>query len=260
MAALGINLGLLIIQIIAFTVVMLTLNAWVYQPMLNMMESRKQKIAQGLEDARVAAEARANAEKEAAKVIADAQTEASKIVREATERAALAGQDVKAAAETEAAKAREAAIAEAEVERNRILGDLRSQVAGLAIAAANKLVGESLDEKRQRALLDEFFSGVKSGNLIVLDGENFQGESAQVTSALPLSKDEEEVVKRDVLAKAGAKEITFRVDPSILGGLVIRVGDKVLDNSVAGKLEGLRQNIKNHFNISLQKSRCSFVW
>jgi F-type H+-transporting ATPase subunit b len=244
MEALGINLGLLIVQIIAFAIVFLTLNAWVYQPMLNMMESRKQKIAQGLEDARVAAEARANAEKEAAKVIADAQTEASKIVREATERAAVAGQDVKAAAEAEAAKAREGAIAEAEVERNRILGDLRSQVASLAIAAANKLVGESLDEKRQRALLDEFFSGVKSGKLIVLDGENFQGESAQVTSALPLNTDEQESVKRDVLSKAGAKDVHFRVDPSILGGLVIRVGDKVLDSSVAGKLEGLRQNLR----------------
>ena len=244
MEALGINFGLLIVQIIAFTIVILTLNAWVYQPMLNMMESRKQKIAQGLEDARVAAEARANAEKEAAKVIAEAQTEASKIVREATERASVAGQDVKAVAEAEAAKAREAAIAEAEMERNRILGDLRSQVASLAIAAANKLVGESLDEKRQRALLDEFFSGVKSGKLIVLDGENFQGETAHVTSALPLSRDEEETVKRDVLSKAGAKEVSFRVDPTILGGLVIRVGDKVLDSSVAGKLEGLRQSLR----------------
>jgi F-type H+-transporting ATPase subunit b len=244
MEALGINLGLLIVQIIAFIIVFLTLNAWVYQPMLNMMESRKQKIAQGLEDARVAAEARADAEKEAAKIIATAQTEASNIVREATERAATAGQDVKTAAEAEAAKAREAAVAEAEVERNRILGDLRTQVASLAIAAANKLVGEALDEKKQRSLIDEFFSGVKSGKLIVLDGANFQGESAQVTSALPLSLEEEEAVKRDVLAKAGAKEVSFRVDPAILGGLVIRVGDKVLDSSVAGKLEGLRQNLK----------------
>lgn len=244
MEALGINLGLLIVQIIAFSIVFLTLNAWVYRPMLNMMESRKQKIAQGLEDARVAAEARANAEKEAAKIITDAQTEASRIVREATERAATAGQDVKAAAEAEAAKAREAAIAEAEVERNRILGDLRSQVAGLAIAAANKLVGESLDEKRQHALLDEFFSGVKSGKLVVMNDAEFKGENAQVTSALPLSKDEEEAVRRDVLAKAGAKDVTFRVDPSILGGLIIRVGDKVLDNSVAGRLEGLRQSLR----------------
>src|ERR1043165_9595407 len=172
MEALGINLGLLIVQIIAFMIVFLTLSAWVYQPMLSMMESRRQKIAQGLEDARVAAEARASAEKEAAKIVADAQTEASKIVREATERAAAAGQDVKAAAEAEAAKAREAAVAEAEIERNRILGDLRSQVASLAIAALNKLVGETLDDRKQRALLDEFFSGVRSGKLVFLDGSD----------------------------------------------------------------------------------------
>jgi F-type H+-transporting ATPase subunit b len=238
MEALGINLGLLIVQIIAFTIVFLTLNAWVYKPMLDMMESRKQKIAQGLEDARVAADARANAEKEAAKILADAQAEAGKVVREATERAASAGKEVKAAAEAEAAKAREAVMAEAELERNRILGDLRGQVAALAIAATNKLVGETLDEKKQRALIDEFFSGVKGGKVVV--AESLSGDSAEVTSALPLTSDEQNTVKKSV----SAKEISFKVDPSILGGLVIKVGDKVLDGSVAGKLEGLRQAMK----------------
>jgi F-type H+-transporting ATPase subunit b len=244
MEALGINLGMLIVQIIAFTIVFLTLNAWVYKPMLSMMETRKEKIAQGLEDARVAAEARADAQKEADKILADAQAEAAKIVREATERAATAGQDVKAAAEAEAAKAREAAMAEAEMERNRILGDLRGQVASLAIAAANKLVGETIDEKKQHALLDEFFSGVKSGKVVVLDNASFKGETAEVTSALPLSKVEEDVVCENLLNKVGAKDVAFRVDPSILGGLVIKVGDKVLDTSVAGRLEGLRQNLR----------------
>lgn len=244
MEALGINLGLIIVQIIAFIIVFLTLNAWVYQPMLNMMETRRQKIAQGLEDARIAAEARADAEKDAAKITAAAQAEASKIVAEATERAAAAGKDVKAVAEADAAKLRESAMAEAQMERNRILGDLRSQVASLAIAAANKLVGEALDEKKQRALLDEFFSGVKSGKLVVLSDADFKGDTAEVTSALPLSKEEEEAVKKDVLAKAGAKDVFFRVDPSILGGLIIKVGDKVLDGSVAGKLENLRQSLK----------------
>ena len=238
MEALGINFGLLIVQIIAFFIVFLTLNAWVYQPMLDMMESRKQKIAQGLEDARVASEARANAEKEAAKVLAEAQAEAGKIVREATERAASAGKDVKAAAEAEAAKAREAAMGEAELERNRILGDLRGQVAALAIAAANKLVGETLDEKKQRVLIDEFFSGVKGGKVVVADG--LTGDLAEVTSALPLTSDEQNSVKKSV----SVKEVSFKVDPSILGGLVIKVGDKVLDGSVAGKLEGLRQTLK----------------
>ncbi len=238
MEALGINLGLLIVQLIAFAIVFLTLNAWVYKPILDMMESRKQKIAQGLEDARVAAEARANAEKEAAKVLAEAQAEASKVVREATERAASAGKDVKAAAEAEAAKAREAAMAEAELERNRILGDLRGQVAALAIAAANKLVGDALDEKKQHSLIDEFFSGVKGGKVVMAEG--LTGDSAVVTSALPLTSQEQDTVKKSVTVK----DISFKVDPSILGGLVIKVGDKVLDGSVAGKLEGLRQTLK----------------
>jgi len=135
-------------------------------------------------------------------------------------------------------------MAEAELERNRILGDLRGQVAALAVAAANKLVGEALDEKKQHALLDEFFSGVKSGKVVVLDDAGFKGDSAEVTSALPLSKDEEASVKKDILSKVGAQAVSFRVDPSILGGLVIKVGDKVLDGSVAGKLEGLRQSLK----------------
>jgi F-type H+-transporting ATPase subunit b len=244
MEALGINLGLLIVQLIAFAIVFLTLNAWVYKPMLDMMETRKKKIAQGLEDARIAAEARSDAEKQASKILAEAQVEASKVVREATERAASAAKDVKTAAEVEAAKARESAIAEAEHERNRILGDLRGQVAALAISATNKLVNAALDEKKQHALIDEFFSGVKSGKVVLLDDANFKGDTAEVTSALPLTKDEEASVKKDVLAKSGAKDVTFRVDPSILGGLVIKVGDKVLDGSVAGKLEGLRDVLK----------------
>ncbi len=244
MEALGLNLGFLIFQILAFVIVLLTLQAWVYKPMLNMMEARKKKIAQSIEDARVAAEARADAEKEADRIRAEAQAEASKIVSEATERAAAAAQDVRAAADAEAAKAHQAALAEAEVERNRLLGDLRGQVAALAIAAAQKLVGEALDDRRQHVLIDEFFSGTRSGKVTLLDDSSLQGASAEVTSALPLNLSEQNCVKEDILAKVGAQAVSFRVDPAILGGLVIRVGDKVLDGSVSGKLEGLKQNLK----------------
>ena len=65
-----------------------------------------------------------------------------------------------------------------------------------------------------------------------------------MTSALPLSAEEEAAVRQEVLSRVGAKDVSFRVDPSILGGLVIKVGDKVMDGSVAGKLEGLRQNFR----------------
>ena len=244
MEALGINLGLLIVQIIAFIIVFLTLQAWVYKPLLNMLETRKKKIEQGMEDARVAAEARASAEREAAQIIAEAQAKSARIVNEANDRAVRASAQVKSDAEQEIAKQRESALAEIAAERERILGDLRGQVAVLAIAAAQKLVGEALDEKRQHVLLDEFFSGITSGKVVVLDGADFKGESAEVTSALPLNLSEQDAVKKSILSKVGAQAVSFRVDPSIIGGLVITVGDKVMDGSVSGKLEGLRQSLK----------------
>jgi F-type H+-transporting ATPase subunit b len=244
MAKLGINLGYLIFQILNFTIVCILLYAWAYKPILNMLAKRKEKIAQGLEDARVASEARANAEQEAAKIVADAQNKASQVIHESTERAEAVALEIKATANAEATKEREASLAEVQVERDRMLGDLRSQVAALAIAAAQKLVGDALDEKRQHALIDEFFSGVRAGKVVVLEGTTLTGSSAEVTSALPLSEPEMDSVKKDILSKVGNQAtVSFRVDPNILGGLVIRVGGKVLDASVAGQLESLRQSI-----------------
>lgn len=244
MDKLGLNLGYLFVQIFNFLIIFVVLKKWVYAPVLTMLDKRRETIAQGLEDARVASDARASAEEEAAKIKADAQAEANKVVREANERAQDVAKEVKAEADAEAAKSREAALAEAEVERERVLGDLRGQVAALSISATQKLIGDTMDEKRQRVLLDEFFSGVKAGKVVVLSDAGFKGESAEITSALPLTDKEQNTVKKDVLAKVGAQAVTFRVDPSILGGLVIKVGDKVLDDSVAGKLEGLRQSLK----------------
>ena len=244
MEKLGISLGFLIVQILAFSIVFLTLNAWVYQPMVDMLAKRRKTIADGLEDARIAAEARANAEKDAEKIVAEAQAKANQVVREATERAEAAGRDVLAAAQTDADKAREKAIANVEEERNRILSDLRGQVAALSISATQKLLGDALDEKRQHLLIDEFFSGVKSGKIVMMEDAKLSGTAAEITSALPLTRDEQETVKKDVLAKTGAQAVSFRVDPAILGGLIVKVGDKVLDGSVSGKLEGLRTNLR----------------
>ena len=118
-------------------------------------------------------------------------------------------------------------------------------VAALAIAAAQKLVGEALDEKHQRGLIDEFFSGVKSGKVSVVEGASVSGDNAVVTSALPLTDAEQSTVQSEVLAKlGGGGNVEFKVDPSILGGLVVRVGDKILDDSVAGKLGALRQTLR----------------
>lgn len=245
MAQLGLNLGYLLVQIVCFFIIFIVVRAWIVKPLQGLLERRRKTIAQGLEDARISAEARANAEKEAAGIVAAAQAKAAHLISEATERADASMLEVRAEAENEIAKEREAVLVDVEQERNRMLGDLRGQVAALAIAAAQKLVGESLDEKRQHTLLSEFFSGVKSGKVMVLKNAEISGTTAEVVSALPLTAEEQEIVRKDVLSKMGKQiEVDFRVDPAILGGLVIHVGDKVLDGSVAGQLEDLRQSLQ----------------
>jgi F-type H+-transporting ATPase subunit b len=242
--ALGLNLGYLFVQIFNFLIVFIVLRAWVFIPIMGLLEKRRTAVAQGLEDARVAAEARANAEKEARDVLTKAQSDATQRIREATERAVGAGQEVITKAEQDAAKLRSEAALEAEKERDRLLSDVRGQVATLAIAATEKLVGTELsDEKRQHDLIQEFFTGVKSGKVSALAGLSLVGASAEITSAVPLTEEEKETIRKDILVKTGSQTVTFRVDPDIMGGLVIKVGDKVIDGSVSGRLETLRQSL-----------------
>lgn len=245
LAPLGINLTFLITQIFNFILLAFVLHRVAWKPITDMLDQRREKIAQGLEDARVAAEARANAEKEAQSIVNQAQTEANQRIREASDRAEQVAREIRAEAEKEAVATREAAAAEAGEAKVRALGELRGQVAALAIAAAQKLIGESLDEKRQHKLVQEFFSGIKEGRVEVLVGEALEGAGAEVTSALPLTDEEQEAVRKTLAKPLGSgASLSFRVNPAILGGLVVRVGDKVLDGSVAGKLEGLRQSLR----------------
>jgi F-type H+-transporting ATPase subunit b len=241
--ALGLNLGYLLVQILNFALVFIVLRAFVFKPIMDLLDKRRKSIAQGLQDAQVAAEARANAEKDAQEILTKAQAEANQNIREATERAEVVSKEIMAQAESDAAKAREAALADAGLERDRMLADVRGQVAALAMAATHKLIGDALDEKRQRALIDEFFSGVKSGEVVVLEDSGLSGASAEIISALPLTEEEKEIVRQDITSKTGSQTVTFRVDPSILGGLVVKVGDKVLDGSVSGQLESLQQSL-----------------
>lgn len=241
---LGINLSYLVVQILNFFIVMLIMSFWAYKPILKVLDERSAKIAQGLEDAREAEEARANAQSEAKKIIAEAQSERASIVADATARAEKTAADMRSAAEQERAQLLEQAQQAVKEQKESTMLDLRPQVAALAIAAANKIVAVGLDEDRQRALVDEFFSGVSDGNVAVLEGVQLQGKAAVVTSAITLKVDEQTQIEGGIKAKLGGEaEVTFRVDPAILGGIVMRVGAHEVDGSARRALETLQQSM-----------------
>jgi F-type H+-transporting ATPase subunit b len=234
MEALGINIGYLIMQILGIFVLLMLLKGLAFGPILRVLDERKARIAKGLEDSRQASIARDNADAEAKKILDAARAEAAKIRSDAAVQAEETSKGILKKANDDAKVVVANAQTDAEAERDRILADLRGQVAGIAIAAANKLVGESLDDARQRAIIGDFFAKVPASV------SSLKGDRAEVTSALPLTDDEQAKAKSSL----GAASVAFKVDPSILGGLIVRVGDRVVDDSVAGQMSAMRDSLK----------------
>ena len=234
MEALGINAGYLVMQILGVTILTLAMKGLLTGPITKTLEERKRRIAEGLENSRKAEVALKNAESDAQKILDEARKGAARIRSEATASSEVALKN----AEKEASEAARQILAKADKDaaerRNQALGDLRGQISSLAIAAANKIVGESLDEKRQHALINDFFAKVPA------TVSSVKGSVAEVISAVPLTSAEQAEAKRNI----SATTVTFRVDPSILGGIIVRVGDQVVDNSVASQMNGLRDSIK----------------
>ncbi len=232
----GINPIFLLAQIVNFVVLAVLLRALLYGPVTKMLDERRAKIEKGLEDARQAEAARANAEVERQKILDGARAEAQKIRAEANQQAEQTAAKMRADAQAEAEKIKADALAGLSGERDKMLSELRGQIAALAIAASNKLIGESLDRRRQEALIADFFAKVPADVRVGLSG--VAGE-AEVFSAVPLTPEEQSRVKSELSLGVAS----FKVDPRLLGGLRVRVGDKVVDGSVAGQLESLKASL-----------------
>jgi F-type H+-transporting ATPase subunit b len=233
MEGLGVNFGYLLVQILGIIIILAFMRAFAYKPIINVLEERQARIAKGLEDARQAAIARDNADAEAKKILDAARAEAAKARQQAAEQAEDTRKGIIEQAETQAEEIVLAARDEAEEERDRILAELRSQVVSIAIAATNKLVQDSLDADRQRALIADFLAEPPAGVA------QLKGDHAVVTSALPLTDAEKQRVKKAL----SVDEVEFRTNPDILGGLVIRVGDQVIDDSVARRMTALGESL-----------------
>ncbi|MBU0704816.1 MAG: F0F1 ATP synthase subunit B [Chloroflexi bacterium] len=244
---LGINPLFLLSQIINFLILFGALSVFLWKPLLRNLDNRRQMLEKEKGDAAALGEERANIAAERAHALEKARGEANKIAAEAREQAkAMAEQAAQEASQKEA-KVLAEARQDAEEERNRILGEMRGQIASLAIAAAHKVIGATLDEQRQQALVESFFSGIREGQVEVLpEGAAVgpAGAPVTVTSALPLTEEQQTIIRHDLSARVGGEStISFRVDPQILGGLVVRVGNRVMDGSAAGQLERLHQSL-----------------
>ena len=243
--SLGINGPFLLAQIVNFLIVFVALRVFLWKPILQRIDERRDRLKQEKKNAAEAAEIRAQIEAKREEMLAEAREEVRGILAEARAEAdelkERALRQASAEADTMVAEGRQ----EAEEERNRVLGEMRGQIAALATAAAQRILDESLDEQRQRALVDSFFSGVREGKVEILqqDLTGVEGK-LKVTSAIPLKDAEKDIIREELTARVGEDiTVTFDVNPEVLGGLIVRAGDRVIDGSVVGQLERLERSL-----------------
>jgi F-type H+-transporting ATPase subunit b len=122
------------------------------------MEDRQKKISDGLDAADQAVRNLEAAQSDANDQMKAAKQEAAGIVDQASKRASQIIDEAKQQAVAEGDRLKLAAQAEINQEINRAKEELRSSVAGLAIASAEKVLEASIDEDANRALIDKLAS------------------------------------------------------------------------------------------------------
>jgi F-type H+-transporting ATPase subunit b len=157
-----INVFWVIVSGLSFLVFFAVLWTFAFKPTAQTLNDRRDRIEQGLKDAEQARLDRESAETERLATLADARREANDILARA-QRVAQETRDADiAATREELERMRGRALEEIESEKGRAVAELRSEVADLAIAAASRVVGESLTGERQRRLVDEFLTTLPS--------------------------------------------------------------------------------------------------
>lgn len=159
-----INLFWVIVSALNFIVFFVLIWTFAFKPVSRMLTDRRDRIEQGLKDAEQARRDRENAEAERVATLADARKEANEILTRAQKVAQETRDADIAATREELERMRQRATGDIEAEKQRAIAELRGEVADLALAAASRVVGESLTDDRQRRLVREFLATADDGD------------------------------------------------------------------------------------------------
>jgi F-type H+-transporting ATPase subunit b len=150
----------LIVQGINFLLLLIVLQRILYKPLVGKMQERTAAIQKALEEAQAARAEAARQQEENAARLRSAYQEAAAIREQALKEAAEEQRKLVEAAQAEARRLVETARAQTDADIRRAREELRREVAGLAIAIAEKLVRKSLHDEDHRRIVDDAIARV----------------------------------------------------------------------------------------------------
>ena len=154
-ASLGVNLPLLVVFFINFIVLFVLLRLFLYKPVLKMLDERAKRTKDAMELADSTKKEFEQAKGDVQKQIEKGRQEAQAILTQAMQ----VGERLKEESRQEAQKQAQVIVdrtrAELGAERDKIVGDLRREFVDISIAAAEKVIKETLDKEKHRKLIEE---------------------------------------------------------------------------------------------------------
>lgn len=148
------------LTIIAVFVLFLALSYFLFNPARKFLQARQDRIAGELENAKTKEEEAASLKEEYEAKLANVQAEADEILAKARKKAVENENRIVAAAKEEASRIIARANTEAELEKKKVVDEVKNEMVSLAAVMAGKIAAASMDEAKQNALIEETLSEI----------------------------------------------------------------------------------------------------
>lgn len=162
MSDFGVQPILLAAQIVNFLVLLFILKKLLYKPILKLLDERKRKIEESLENAEKIKLELEETEAKRVKVIDEAIEESKKIVAEANVAASQIHSDAQAKSKEQMETIMQEAVQMIAGEKEKMKSEVKSEVAGMITMTLEKVLGKSLDSNSHKKLVDDAMKGLKS--------------------------------------------------------------------------------------------------
>lgn len=152
----GINPWTALFILLNFLLLFFVAKKFLFVPVKNMIDSRQKEIDTMYAEADAAKESALALEKEYKTQLSEAQETGETIVKEAMTRGKNREEEILRQANLEADAIRQKASADIAREKKKALNDAKDEISSLALEIAGKVVGASMDEARQKQLVNSF--------------------------------------------------------------------------------------------------------
>jgi ATP synthase, F0 subunit b len=143
-----------LVAIVQFLVLFFLLQRFLWGPIQKTLQSRADRIREGLAAADAAKRERAEMQAEVERLLNEARREAAAIAERTTKAAEAAAAEIRVQAKAEGDRIRERAKADAEQLHQQALSQLRGEVASMAVLAAGRILGKEVDAKTHKVLIE----------------------------------------------------------------------------------------------------------